>query len=488
MAEETPADGYDSADPTVSLTADVAPWEAALEKARAATDAWTARVTERLDTWAAAVAARTDRAAKAIADVRAKAEETGDLAGAVGSALGGLAGGALGTLIGGPAGAVIGQRLGTAIGEQIGPAIAQAVDFEKVIGEAGGLADGVKAQAADVADTWGSAVQDVQDAWTALADLVGGFSVSDLLSGDLDAAALKVASLVTDVGSKVEGLTEQIAARIADLIDRTVERAKEPFAAVADFLQGVLQQLGVVEAGTASWGDALREVEGVGQRVFETLAAGLGYVRDAVDIVVGAVESTLGAAFTQAAADVSRTIAGLLEQVRDTANALGVNVFGATLDAAINSAKAAASQLDQQVERVVRDGEARIERGLAFGRAEEYRRQVADFLARGRARNDLADLDRALDEWLQSGEERIEAVAAATALDARRVSAAVEGSREAVRLAIADSTRADPGGPADAQNRAAKAAEETARASGMLLTETQGLRRDLRDLNPIGVI
>ncbi len=85
MADE-PDDGA-----SVTLDADVSPWEEKLDRARTAVESWSDRVTQRFASASDAVKARTEKITGALEQIRAGAEESGDLAGSVGQVLGGLA-------------------------------------------------------------------------------------------------------------------------------------------------------------------------------------------------------------------------------------------------------------------------------------------------------------------------------------------------------------------------------------------------------------
>jgi hypothetical protein len=468
--------GGDAAE--VTLNADASPFEAGLDKAAAGVNGWAGKVSARFDALSTSISAKTDKVAGLFSSISEKA------AAGVGTeeALGGMLGGALGSFAG-PLGAKIGAELGTGIGKAVGDTL----DLESVVSGVGDFSTPIKSQLDDIKAAGEGLRLTFERVWGEVKSLTTALDISELIGGSLADAEGKVTDFGAAVGGKLEGLFGQAMARVSDLIDGAFGRLQEPLAKVADLVQGALRHFGLLSEGTAGWGDSIRAVGDVGTQVFVALARGLGYVQAAVDKVGGFVEAYLQAPFlmlasmvVEAFTDVSETISDVLGGVKEAA--LGLLRFIQAVDPtdltqrgidALNRWDTGAATVRKSLQKAADDMAADAVGAMISGEdrlaaamdefADRNEAVVRRMLPAGQLANGWEDFFRTLEREWDAANVRAEAAAeevavqASPAAAARRASALVGGSREAVSAIIAN---AGPGGrpdPALAANQKAAA-------------------------------
>lgn len=271
MADDLTAGG--SADPTVTLTADAGPFERGLDKAAAKLSSWGSAIESRFGKIAEGVKGKTAKLTGFLGAVNEKAEGGMDAAGAIGTVLGG----AIGTSIGGPIGAAIGAQIGAGLMGALG----ESVDFGALLGGANGFKAAVEREVGATKDAWAGFKYSAQARLNEVREAFGGLNLAELIRGDAESAAKKLEAAFGRATDRVELLVGQGMARVADRINGAFDAVKEPVAQVADVLQAVGEQLGLVDGATAKWGDNIRGLEDVGLKAMRVLGAAVGYVEAA---------------------------------------------------------------------------------------------------------------------------------------------------------------------------------------------------------------
>lgn len=381
MADDLTVTGT-AGDPTVTLRADAGPFEMALDKAAAKVSGWGTAVEGRFAKVADAVKSKTAKFVDAVGRVNA-AVEGGMSAGA---AIGALTGGGIGAMIGGP----IGAKIGSQIGEAIGPALGDTVDFAAGLAGANSLKAAVEDEVAKTADAWAGLKWSAQKRFEEVRNVFSELNLADLIRGDAESAGAKLEDVFGRATAKVELLIGQGMARVADRIDSAFDRVKEPVAQVADFLQAVGEQLGLVEEGTVGWGDQIRSLENVGVKAFRAIGAAVGYVEAAL--------AKAGATVVRAVQKpIADALAAVLGQVREVLKWAAVNTPDWAGGAKLTKWAAGLDGVEDRVRRLGADADKWAADALAKP-WEEFARERADkfeaMVGAGRAQNAIDDAIR----------------------------------------------------------------------------------------------
>lgn len=258
-------------DPTVTLSGDASPFEAMLGRAEERVRGWGSSVDSILDK----VAANTSGKAKELAEQAAQLAQLPSAE--IGSALGGKLGMALGTFVGGPLGTMVGGKLGEILGSTIG----NAVNFGPITEGIAGILEGYSQIGDRAKEAWNETKTDGEDTFNRMKELWSGMSATDLFKGITDGgseSAQKLRDAWDASWSEIEDFGARSLFRFQEFIDQTWASIKGPIAGVADVIQNVGVQLGLVEEGTGSWGESILNVQDVGKTVIGGLAYGFGFI------------------------------------------------------------------------------------------------------------------------------------------------------------------------------------------------------------------
>lgn len=240
---------------TVTLVADARPFEQALEKAAADSKTWGRRIADNLATMNLMEAGGRFESFKSQIESLGKMG-VGDIGQKLGGGLGAGLGQAAGMAFGGPFGAMIGNFVGGTIGEQVGRPLAEG------IGDAL-TSDGLARDAAIAGGRIGDALtSDWGDVW----------------DSSLEELWAKAEQKTAAAWEEIQGLILKSLFRVTEGIDSLWGMVQKPFVAVINWSQEIAVKLGLVEAGTGKWGDALLLVDDVGRTVVGSIGYGLGFL------------------------------------------------------------------------------------------------------------------------------------------------------------------------------------------------------------------
>ncbi|CAN5417449.1 hypothetical protein BH11PLA2_BH11PLA2_32410 [soil metagenome] len=252
---------------TVSLSADVNEFENGLDRANAFVSGWTAKVESKFASMAAAVSSKSAGLVNSLASFADKGGEE------IGGALGGKIGMAAGMALGGPVGALIGSKLG----ELGGAELAKSIDFETITQGLNELAQGVQPITDKFKSNWAEVRGDASDTFDRIKELAKGLDIKGLLKGEAGAWDDFTAK-AQQAFDEISGFGDRLAFKFEETIDTIWNSVQAPLAAVADWLQSLLEGLGLVDQGTQSWGESLSQIQNVGEQVFGGIGYGLGYL------------------------------------------------------------------------------------------------------------------------------------------------------------------------------------------------------------------
>ncbi len=320
-------------------------------------------------------------------------------AGSLGESIGGKGGAALGTLFG-PVGTAIGAALGPIIGEAVGSnligPLLGAIDFagiDSAFKEAGGSFTGLL----DEATTLFSGLYDTGT--TALKSLTGAFQDAKFgeimaMNGAQGVAALetKFAGLSDTAARATEDALGQAVVRLEDFINSMVDRFKEPVAKVADMIQSVGKMIGLVGDDTDKWGDSLRGLKDVGERVSEALAKAFGYVQDVFKIAAGAFKESFVQGVLLGIQAVVDGFAEMVENLKPIFARLGIG--GDWEDELAAKARGVAASFQKQADEAGESGAKMVEEGLKFDQAQKNIDKLNENRAAWQGMNDYQDLVR----------------------------------------------------------------------------------------------
>lgn len=130
----------------------------------------------------------------------------------------------------------------------------------------------------------------LRDARFTVRDIGQGFAalkLGDKLSEGAEAAFDALAGYADAALGKVEDFIGRTLVRLADTIDRAVERFRAPIAAALDFAQRLLEKIGLIDAGGARWGDSIRNAASVGEELILKVVGGVAWISGEITNLVG---------------------------------------------------------------------------------------------------------------------------------------------------------------------------------------------------------
>lgn len=290
--------------------------------------------------------------------------------------------------------------------------------------------------------------------------------------------------------SDLTDFADKTLARLSDGIDSIWNRVQEPLAKVADFIQKIGVQLGLVEEGTESWGDSIRAIEDVGVKVLANLAYGFGYLEGIFKVVGGYAIEYIGLPLTKVIAKITEGIATLLRGVNQLLEDSGIGKF--------EWADRAADKLDKMSESMTKSLAAKKALGEEFmntnplENAERRAAQITGSIDRGKELNDQeleaaanAQSERSVRNFSREEEDasgaqadRIAAAAKALEAVATSVDAMVQGSQQANNAIIKTQNEMNARAAAGA-----KPEDKTAAAAENIEKHTKRAADNLNDIN-----
>jgi uncharacterized phage infection (PIP) family protein YhgE len=466
------ADAPDNA--TVTLSGDVSPFEAAMDKAQERASRWGNAVTGILDK----ISSTTTAKAEAFAS---RASELVEMpSAAIGETLGSGIGATVGTFLGGPVGTMIGSSLGKMIGSSLGANIdlsAITSNLNELLGGVGQIADKAK-------EAWAETKSDGAETFGRLKEIWSGVSSKDfynlLVSGN-DEAAAKMSEAWTKSWQEVQDFGARSIYRFQELIDQGWAMIQQPIAAVADFLQGIAVKLGLVDAGTQSWGDSIRAIEDVGAKVIDGLAYGLGWIGGLFQKIGGYIGEYILVPYMDAVSKIYEGLGKLAElgeklpgKWGDAFKSMSAELKG--ISAGINKMSEDALKTAQQLQNVDMnqsglDAQAIAQRGRTSGR---------DMLEAERAMNSI------LDELLAKVADKIPDTPMVQGRSVQIADTFLRDSQESNR-AILRAMATGAAGGADNQQRMAEASEEIAQYSKEQSGYLSRIADAMENLEPAGL-
>lgn len=470
---------------SLTLTADASPFEAALDRAGERVSAWSSGLTSKFDALSASIGDRTAAITGKITGIFDSINERAaggvDLAESIGSVLGGAAG----LAVFGPVGAKIGATLGGELSKAVGEHFDLEGLFTGLSEGRGPFGDMVSKTRDDLSTLRAGIEENFADLTSGIRDALRGIDLTAWLNDDASGIEKRWNDLVGNLGSQTEEAVGLALTRLTDAIDTVFGRWKEPVAGFVDGLQNALAQFGWIEAGTEKWGDALRGVEEVGTQVFVAIARGVGYVEVALQKAGAVVANAFVVPFSFALEQIGKLIADQIAAANDLSESLGAGRLLGEAEEKVRNLAANAGAIKQRAFDFAVNAW-----GKEFGAgADAMEKWAAEFHDRWQAKNAEADWNRLWDKMFQElWDNALVPAAEAPAVKvpqvgladpSRRADAAVAGSRDAIRMLLADSDRS--GAIKDPAERAAKAAEEQAR----LQRENNKLVAKLVDKEPV---
>lgn len=481
---------------SVSLEADSSSFDESLDQSQSKMDDWGKSIadsvtpanklfetlTARVEGFSSKLVAFASSANEKLAGFAGMANEQ------IGQGLGSLAGAGLGTLLG-----PVGTQIGSLLGEQIGGALSGAVDFQGLIGDAQGLLQSFSPLFEGIKGWWGEVFEDAKETFGKITRIVGELGLGDLLSGDLGTAWNKITKVFDGVVMEWEGFVNRFAARVVGAMDSLWNAVKEPLAKVADFIQRLLVRVGVLDQGTEKWGDTIRSIQEIGKTVFGAIAYALGYVGGVFKIVGGYIGDyliapmydfyefvfgTIAKVFEKLAANVGGAAGRALKEIAETAN-FGKEAMAETAEQ-IRKLSEAAKKVSPDAEG--QDFKKKFLGGIKQGE-EQIRKETGGFTGAAAIQQSANFMMEGLGQVVKQVEKAINA-ANSTGGTAQTFA---EGSREAA-TAIAKA-RGEGNSVAEkqlaAQERAAKAAEETAMKIEDMKNQIESLNRKFENVQAV---
>lgn len=466
MADET--DGGSGG--TVRLDADTSPFEAALNRAQQKFSGWGDKITGLVDRMNTVTETK----------ISAWADKAAGIAGLASEEIGGVAGGgigaAIGTFFGGPAGTLIGSKIGNMLGGAIGSNIdlTGAADvFSGLLGTVQEFGGRVKAEfqdiSADGSETWGR----IKEAWSG----VSYRDVFDALFKDSKDAQEKILGAWDATFGNIEDFAARMVSRLRSGIDSLWGAINEPLAKVADFLQAVAVKLGLVEAGTASWGDAIRNIKDVGNEVLGAIAYGFGYMNDVIVKVGGFIQEHIIVPINRMEIAFAKAILSIIETAKDIPGfdqLFDVSKFEAGIEKIKGILDQGNANVDQ-AEKNAREAQNRV----IGSTGEKWRKDIKDFADKGDELNKERNKDKGfvgpLPEPAFVGP--LENVAEKFAQAVKGVAAQVEGSAAANQTILRAAQEREGFAAKSPIQRAAEAAAEQVRKQD----ETNRILKQVKD-------
>jgi hypothetical protein len=245
----------EAAGAVVKLDADTSPWERSMAKVAEQAKTWGKKIADNLATMNLMESMGRFESMKGQLESMSRMGMDG-IGQKMGGGLGAGIGQAAGMAFAGPFGAQAGNLLGGVLGEQLGQSLGK------------GIGDGLKG------DTW---MRDIKlsagrigELFTVDWDKLWGQSLEDVWAGVQEKAG--------KAWEEVQTLGAKALFRLEQAVDGLWDKARKPFAAIANWTQEIGVKLGLVEEGTTKWGDALLMIQDMGQKVVGDLGYGLGYL------------------------------------------------------------------------------------------------------------------------------------------------------------------------------------------------------------------
>lgn len=466
---------------TVSLDADVNPFEQGLAKANGIVAGWTAKVESKFASMAATVAAKSELLVSSLASFADKGGAE------IGGTLGSKIGLAAGTAIGGPVGAFIGSKLGEIGGKEL----AKMIDFETITQSLNELAQGIQPITDKLKGNWSDFRSDAAGAFDKVRELARGLDIKGLLKGDggawddFERRGSEAWALISEQGDRA-------AFRFQETIDTAWQTLQDPLAKVADWIQIVLKNLGFVDASTASWGDSLRQVQDVGQQALGALGYGLGYLEGLFKKAAGYALEYFGLPLQAMFASVLEGLSTLITGLNQLAEDAGLGKLE-WVDRVSKKIDGLGEKLKENLGATLVKAQELQNINLT-DRAEQRQKEAQAAGVRGKdivtKERDDREFEKYLEEWLNEPLEQ--AAENAVKIDETMrstASALIDGSREAVntvvRLKTEQAARAAAGGQADP---AAAAAMNTARNTSETVAVLNRVASILEDRERFDVI
>jgi hypothetical protein len=273
-------------DATVSLTADVTPWEAKLDQAADKAREWGSKVSEYLGK-------ANNFSLDKIASFGTKLKEigtggAGEVGSSIGTMIGSKAGAALGTLLGPGLGTMLGDKLGGYIGSELGQKLANSPWIQEGIADLGEFASEASKAFEPFATGWDNVGRDANETFDDIKNTLRGLpTFDDLFTKDSTAIIEQVSNVFDSVMSQVDDFVNRSLYRLQEAIDKVWSGIQEPAAKALDYIQQILVEIGLVTSGTEKWGDKLRGIKNIGQQVVEGLAYAFGFIEGLLKKLAG---------------------------------------------------------------------------------------------------------------------------------------------------------------------------------------------------------
>jgi hypothetical protein len=354
----------------LTLEADDSKWSAGIDKA-----------TTSLNNWSTASLSKAEEAVTKIGEKFGQI--TGLLTGAVGegeetvSQLVSRHAASLGEKYLGSFGSAIGGGVGDLLGALIETVDTSTLFEEDTTGES--FVSGIKSTFDDLTDITGKTI-------STLKDTLLGFKPRDLLQGGFSGLTDGIAELSANIGTVLrEGLVMGMAS-VADALNGVFNLVKQPLAAVATGVQGLLEYFGLIEESTESWGVALTNIQDIGVGVFQVIAYAIGSIKDILTVISGVISEYLIGPLTRFVGYITQAVAQFLNAI-----AWGLAKIGSVETA--ESLRRLASQVGSGGERITQMGRDISEAGAQNQKqrigetGENWANGVSDMIGQGREIN-----------------------------------------------------------------------------------------------------
>ena len=299
---------------SVSLTANVEPWEKELNKAADLARGWGAKVAGYLEK---ANEFSTDKIGGFGKELTKLSEKTGDeLSEALGRKVGSKLGAVLGTVVGPGLGTYLGEKIGTEIGANVGKYIDLSVltaKFGGLFTDAGAVFQPLKDNFHEVGKDADETFNDIKSSLQKALDSLP--SLGQVFRKDDNGAAEKFKESFAEIGVKIDDFIDRTVYRLGESIQQAFDKVQEPLAGALDYLQSIGVQLGLAEEGSTKWGDSVRDASDVGRAAVGKLAFAFGTIEGTMQVVGGYALEYIGVPYLDVIAMIYDAVGKMIEGI-----------------------------------------------------------------------------------------------------------------------------------------------------------------------------
>ncbi|QEL19508.1 hypothetical protein [Limnoglobus roseus] len=194
-----------------------------------------------------------------------------------------MSSGEIGGELGGAAGGFLGQKLGLGdfggrLGKSLGAGLGDVIDFKGVFEQANEFLKSLQPVFDQIKGWWKETFDDAKDAFNEIKDLASNIGIGELLKGDFEGVWTRLTEFVDQAVGKWGDFVASFVYRVGESMDNLWAIVRAPLANVANFVQGVLTRLGLVDETTEKWGESIANVANIGKEAFGLLGFSLGYL------------------------------------------------------------------------------------------------------------------------------------------------------------------------------------------------------------------